>query len=216
MVVSTTTRRRLPLRPSSVRLHFALPSERLASCVIQRTSSTVFDLNFICTTLNFVIQSIIILLKIGYSIDEYPKILDWYTLATAMVSCIGTVDSLIRYKNRPQHMGRWFNLFVALALVGLTGFSIVVHIDPRFFATTVSQALVYVTMANLQRKKRWFLLGARRVPISVLGIEDGVIFDLRVSEEHAHLVDSLFQGGRNMDFSVSSGGVMIDLTMKEE
>ncbi|KAK1382836.1 hypothetical protein POM88_020571 [Heracleum sosnowskyi] len=81
----------------------------------------------------------------------------------------------------------------------------------------LSSTLLTVTRANSPRKGRWFLWVGRRVPISVLHIEDDVIFDLRVSEEDAHLVDSLFGGGRNVTFSVSSGkGLITELKMKEE
>lgn len=198
-------------------MNFAVPRESLAGSVIERTNSVVIDLNIICTTLNYVVQNIILLLKIGYSIDDYHKNLDWFTFVAAMVSCIGTVASLIRYKNRPPHKGRWFNFSVALLLVVLTGFSIAVHTDPRVYAMTLSQALLSITKANSQRKERWFILGARRVPISVLLIEDDVIIDLKVSEEHVHLVNSLFQGGRKVDVSVySREGVMTELKMKEE
>ncbi|WOG87500.1 hypothetical protein DCAR_0206728 [Daucus carota subsp. sativus] len=200
-------------------MNFALPRESLAGSVIERTGSLVTDLNVICTTLNFVTQNIILMLKIKYPINELPKFLDWITLAAAIVSCVGTIASLIKYNNRPLHKGRWFNFFVALALVALTGLSLAVHSDPRVFTlavSTVSSGLLSVTNANSQRKERCFLLGAKRVPIAILRIEDNVISYLQVSEEDIHLVDPLYQAGRNVAFSVSTGeGVMTECKMRE-
>lgn len=121
----------------------------------------------------------------------------------------------IRIGHHTTHKGRWFNFFVSLVLVGSTGYALAVHSDPRVLCAMISTVLLYVTRANTQTKESWFLLGDRRVPISLSHRPDGVITDVKVNTEHAHLINSLYQGGRNIAVSVSSGEGVVELKMKE-
>ncbi|KAK1357291.1 hypothetical protein POM88_050547 [Heracleum sosnowskyi] len=214
MVVSATTPR-LHLQPSSMSMSFGVPPESLDGRLMEITTAVVVDSNLICSTINYVIQGIILLLKLGYSIDEYHRYVDWVCFAGTLVSLIGTVASLIVNKNRPPHKGRIFNFSVSLLLVGSTGCALAVHCDPRVLATTISTVLFYVTRANSQTKEKWYLLGDRKVPVSLSQTQDGVITDVKVSTEHAHLMDTVYQDGRNVALSVSSGEGVVELKIKE-
>lgn len=216
MVLSTTTRR-LQLQPSNMRMLFAIPMENLDDYVLGRCTSLVFDLNAICTLVNFAVQHIVIVLTIDRLIGEYHGDLNWVTFAAAMVSCIGTITSLIVKRRRPPHKGRWFNFFVSSMLVASSGYALAVQGDPRPVASLISGLLLCVTKANSQTKKKWFLLGDKRVPIAGFRIRDGVIFAVIVNAEHAHLFGSVYQGGWNVALSVSSGErVRTNLNMREE
>ncbi|KAK1357300.1 hypothetical protein POM88_050556 [Heracleum sosnowskyi] len=216
MVLSTITSR-VQVQPSTMRMLYRIPIRILVNYEIGGTATAIIDLNVICTLVNYVAQSIILVQKYQCSIKDYPPYLDWITFAAAMISCVGTVSSLIKYKNRPPHKGRWFNFLFSLLLVAYTGHALAVHSDPRLWASVCSTVLLYVTKANSVYKKEYYLLGDTIVPISGLFRRGDVITAVAVSAEHAHLVNSLNQGGRNVTILVSGGeGVMTNLRMMEE
>ncbi|KAK1375200.1 hypothetical protein POM88_031393 [Heracleum sosnowskyi] len=75
----------------------------------------------------------------------------------------------------------------------------------------------YEIEANSTYKKEYYLLADTIVPISGFFRRGDVITAVVVSAEHAHLVNSLNQGGRNVTILVSGGeGVMTNLRMMEE
>lgn len=150
-------------------MRFAVPLENVDDNVIETSTTMVFDLNVICTLVNYVVQHSIIILTLDRPIGKYHGELNWLTFAAAVVSCIGTVASLITKRNRPPHKGRWFNILVTLVLVAFTGCAPVVNGDPRPVGSLISNMLLYVTEANSEKKKESFLLGDRRprgVPIA--------------------------------------------------
>ena len=97
---------------------------------IRNTFTVIFDLNVICTLVNYVAQNTILVLKIQRSIEDYHSSLDWITFAAAMIALIGAVSSLHKCKNR-THKGIWFNVLVSLLLVVASGHALAVHSDPK-------------------------------------------------------------------------------------
>ncbi|WOG87499.1 hypothetical protein DCAR_0206727 [Daucus carota subsp. sativus] len=215
MIFSTATPR---LRPSDMLMHFTIPMENLGNYyVIETRSSVVFDLNLVCMLVNYAVQHVVIIFTSDHFTDDYDGNLNWVTFAAALISCIGTVASLIAKRNRPPHKGRWCKFLLTLLLVASSGYALDVQGDPRPLACLISNLLLYLNKANSLKEKRRILLGDRRVPIVGFRIRDEVIIAAIVRAEHAHLVDSLYQGGRNVAFSVSSGeGVVTNITMREE
>ncbi|KAK1382835.1 hypothetical protein POM88_020570 [Heracleum sosnowskyi] len=148
------------------RMLYRIPIRNLVNYEIGGTATAIIDLNVICTLVNYVAQSIILVQKYQCWIKDYPPYLDWITFAAAMISCVGTVSSLIKYKNRPPHKGRGFNFLFSLVLVAYTGHALAVHSDPRLWASVFSNVLLFVTKANSVYKKEYYLLGDTIVPIS--------------------------------------------------
>ena len=71
-----------------------IPLRHLVGYQIRNTSTVVFDLNVICTLVNYVAQNVILILKIQGSIEDYHSTLDWITFAAAMILLIGTVTAV--------------------------------------------------------------------------------------------------------------------------
>ncbi|KAK1357292.1 hypothetical protein POM88_050548 [Heracleum sosnowskyi] len=198
-------------------MRYMIPRRNLDSCLIQDTSIVVFDLNVVCTLLNYVTQNIILILKIRPSIEEYPSYLDWITFAATMTTSIGTISSLVKNTNRPPHKGRWFNVLVSVVLVASTGHALAFHSDPKVWASVISILLLYVTKVNSRYKERYYLWGDRKVPNSGFYVHDNVITVVELSVDDAHLFNPLYQIGWNVALFVSSGEeLMTDLNMREE
>lgn len=197
-------------------MRYMIPRRNLDGYLIQNTSIVIFDLNVVCTLLNYVVQNIILILKIRRSIEDYPSYLDWITFAAAIITSIGTISSLIKHKNRPPHKGRWFNVMVSVLLVASTGHALAVRSDPRVWASVISLLLLYVTKVNSRYNERYYLLGDKKVPIAGFCVQDNVITAVAVSVDDAHLVNPMYQVGRNVALLVSSGeGLVTDLNMRE-
>lgn len=165
----------------------------------------IFDLNVVYTLLNYVIQNIVFILKIQRSIEDYPSYLDWLTFAATIIPSIGTIFSLIKNKNTPPHKGRCFNVLVSILLVASTGHALVVHIDPKVWANVISNLMLYVTKVNSSYKERYYLSGDRRVPIAGFCVQDDMITSVIVSADDIHLINPMYQFGRNVALLVSSG-----------
>ncbi|KAL8089719.1 hypothetical protein AgCh_039271 [Apium graveolens] len=214
MVLSATTPR---FQPSNMSIRYLIPIRNLNTRLIQSTATVIFDLNVICTLLNYVTQNIILILKVQRSIQEYPSYLDWITFAAAIISTIGTISSLIKNKNTPPHKALWFNVLVSVLLVASTGHALAVHTDPKVRANIISNLLLYVTKVNSSYKERYYLLGDRKVPIAGFCVQGDEITGVAVSADDAHLINPQYQVGRNVALSVSGGeGLETDLNMREE
>ena len=193
-----------------------IPLRHLVGYQIRNTSTVVFDLNVICTLVNYVAQNTILVLKIQRSIEDYHSSLDWITFAAAMIALIGAVSSLHKCKNR-THKGIWFNVLVSLLLVVASGHALAVHSDPKVWANVLSILLLYVTKTNSKYKESYYLLGEKMVPIAGFCVQGDGITAVAVSAEHAHLVNSRYQDDRNLKLLVSSGeGLMANINMREE
>ncbi|KAK1357298.1 hypothetical protein POM88_050554 [Heracleum sosnowskyi] len=109
------------------------------------------------------------------------------------------------------------NYICSYLLVASTGHSLAVHSDPRGWANVILNLLLYITKVNSSYKERYYLLGDRRIPIAGFCVEDDMITSVAVSVDEAHLVNHLYQVGRNVALLVSSGeGLVTDLNMWEE
>lgn len=76
--------------------------------------------------------------------------------------------------------------------------------------------MLYVTKVNSSYKERYYLSGDRRVAIAGFCVQDDMITSVIVSADDVHLINPMYQFGRNVALLVSSGvGLATDLKMRE-